>query len=52
MDTLRCPEARILLSGSSAPRDLETESMPGAEVMAAAFRETGIAPTQTLRVST
>ena len=39
----RFPDARILLSGGSgALRDLARESMPGAEVMAAAFRETGI----------
>ncbi|OOY03012.1 YdcF family protein [Thioclava sp. F28-4] len=38
----RFPDARILLSaGSGALRHLARESMPGAEVMAAAFRETG-----------
>ncbi|WP_246831635.1 ElyC/SanA/YdcF family protein [Thioclava sp. DLFJ5-1] len=48
----RFPDARILLSGGSGDlRDLARESLPGAEVMAAAFRETGIPPTQTLRVS-
>ncbi|PFG62094.1 uncharacterized SAM-binding protein YcdF (DUF218 family) [Thioclava sp. ES.031] len=39
----RFPDARILLSGGSgALHDLARESMPGADVMAAAFRETGI----------
>ncbi|OOY11987.1 hypothetical protein BMG00_13020 [Thioclava marina] len=45
----RFPDARILLSGGSGDlRDLARESMPGAEVMAAAFRETGIPQTRLL----
>ncbi|OOY25872.1 hypothetical protein BMI91_05650 [Thioclava sediminum] len=45
----RFPDARILLSGGSGVlRDLARESMPGAEVMAAAFRETGIAQARLL----
>lgn len=45
----RFPDATILLSGGSGDlRDLARESMPGAEVMAAAFRETGIPQTRLL----
>ncbi|WGT51472.1 YdcF family protein [Thioclava nitratireducens] len=45
----RFPDARILLSGGSgALRDLARETMPGAEVMAAAFRETGFPQTRLL----